>query len=170
MSRIEARRRHVSALWLRFSNPCKAAAAIEPGDGAFDDPAFGFNDEAFGAISPFDDLDHQAADRAGNAILERSPRIGAVGEQLAQERELFEQGGQQQDTAVAILDIGGRHQQVQHQAQRVDEEMTLLALDQLAGIEAMPIDGRAPFSALLTLWLSMNRPSGWPHGSPVRGI
>jgi hypothetical protein len=59
---------------------------------------------------------------------------------------------------------------VQHQAQRIDEEMTLLALDQLAGIEAMPIDGRAPFSALLTLWLSMTQAVGRPHGPPVRGI
>jgi hypothetical protein len=46
---------------------------------------------------------------------------------------------------------------VQQQAQRVYENMALLALD-LAGIIAMRIDPGPrgpPFSALFTLWLSM---------------
>jgi hypothetical protein len=34
---------------------------------------------------------------------------------------------------------------------RIDEKMPLLALDQLAGIEAMRIDAGPPFSALFTL-------------------
>ena len=38
---------------------------------------------------------------------EERPGIGAVCEQLAQERELSEQGGQQQHTAVAVLNVGG---------------------------------------------------------------
>ena len=40
---------------------------------------------------------------------------------------------------------------VQQQTQRIDENMPLLALDQLAGIEAVRIDAAPPFSALLTL-------------------
>ena len=86
--------------------------------------------------------------------MEHRPRIGAVGEQLPEERELSEQGGQQQHAAVAILNIGGGHQRVQQQTQCVDEDVALLALDQLAGIEAMRIDAGPPFSALFTLWLS----------------
>jgi hypothetical protein len=40
---------------------------------------------------------------------------------------------------------------VQQQTQRIDENMPLLALDQLAGIEPVRIDAGPPFSALFTL-------------------
>ena len=73
---------------------------------------------------------------------------------------MSEQCGQHQDTAIAVLDVGCSHQHVQHQTQRVDQDMALLALDQLAGIEAMRVDARAPFSALFTLWLSMTQAVG----------
>ena len=135
-------------------------AAVEPADGAFDDPAFGFDDEAFGAISAFDDLDHEAAHGFRGAVCEDRSGIGAVGEQSAQERELSEQCGQHEDATVAILNIGGSHQRVQHQTQRVDQEVALLTLDQLAGIEAVWIDAGPPFSALFTLWLSITQAVG----------
>jgi len=68
---------------------------------------------------------------------------------------LTEQRGEQQDAAIAILDVGGMDDGVQQQTQRIDENMPLLALDQLAGIEPVRIDASPPFSALFTLWLSM---------------
>ena len=77
--------------------------------------------------------------------------VSAIGEQFAQERELSEQRGQDQNAAVTILNIGGRHRRMQHHAQGVDQDMTLLALDQLAAIEAMRVDADPPFSALFTL-------------------
>jgi hypothetical protein len=40
---------------------------------------------------------------------------------------------------------------VQQQTHRINQNMTLFALDQLAGIETMRIDAGPPFSALLTL-------------------
>ena len=40
---------------------------------------------------------------------------------------------------------------VEQQTERIDENMPLLALDQLAGIEAVRINAGPPFSALLTL-------------------
>ena len=141
MRRMEARRRKARALWLRiFPVLGEPAAAVEPGDGALDDPAFGFDDEALGVIGAFDDLDDQTAHRAWRRRPGRPARLGAVGEQLAQERELPEQRGHQQDAAVAILNVGGSHQRVQHQTQCIDQDMALLALDQLARIEAMWID------------------------------
>ena len=81
--------------------------------------------------------------------------IGAVGKQLFEEWKLTEQRRQQQDAAIAILNAGGMHDGVQQQTQRIDQNMPLLALDQLAGVEPMRIDAGPPFSALLTLWLSM---------------
>ena len=135
-------------------------AAIEPGDGAFNDPPLGFDDKAFGVIRAFDDLDCKAAYRCDGTVVENRPRVGTVSEQLAQERELPEQSRQQQDTAVAVLNIGGSHQRVQYQAQRVDQDVTLLALDQFAGIKAVRVDAGAPFSALFTLWLSITQAVG----------
>lgn len=138
----------------------EAAASVEPGDGTFDDPALRFDDKSFDLISTFDDLDHHAVHDVGCAIAEDRPCICTVSEQLAQERELSEQSGQQEDPAVAVLNIGGSHQRVQHESQRVDQEVTLLALDQLAGIKAVAVDASAPFSALFTLWLSITHVVG----------
>jgi len=135
-------------------------AAIEPGNGALNDPTLGFDDKALGAISAFDNLDHQTAHRCGGTVVEDGACIGAVSEQLAQERELSEQSGQQEYAAVAILNIGGSHQHLQHEAHRVDQDVTLLPLDQLAGIKAVWVDARAPFSALFTLWLSITQAVG----------
>jgi hypothetical protein len=139
---------------------CEPPAAVEPRDGTLNDPALGFDDKAFGMISALDDLDHQAAHRCGGAVVEDRPCIGAISEQLAQERELPEQSGQQEDAAIAILNVGGSHQRVQHEAQRIDQDMALLTLDQLAGIKAVRVDGGAPFSALFTLWLSITQAVG----------
>jgi hypothetical protein len=86
--------------------------------------------------------------------MENRSGVGAVGEQLLEERELSEHRGQEHQPAVAILNIGGGNQRVQQQTQRIDEDVALLAFDQLAGIEPMWIDACPPFSALFTLWLS----------------
>ena len=79
------------------------------------------------------------------------PLIGAVGEQFPEKGKQTEQGRQQRETAVAILNVGGGDDAVQQQALRIDQNMPLLALDQLAGIEAVAVDASPPFSALFTL-------------------
>ena len=89
------------------------------------------------------------------SLLELGSLIAGVGEQLLQERIHSKQRREQQDAAVAILDIGGMNDGVEQQAHRVYENVALLALDLLARIIAMRIDARPPFSALFTLWLSM---------------
>ena len=47
------------------------------------------------------------------------------------------------------------NQGMQQQAYRVDKDMPLLALDLLPRIIPARVDAKPPFSALLTLWLSM---------------
>ena len=91
--------------------------------------------------------------------------VGAIGEQLLEEREQSEQGRQQRDAAVAILDIGRRHQRLQQQTLHVDENMALLSLDQLARVKARRIDAGPPFSALFTLWLSTMQAVGLASSS-----
>ena len=61
---------------------------------------------------------------------------------------------QQRRRHIAILDVARCDNEANHQAKRVDTEVTLLAFDFLARIVAGSIDPRPPFSALLTLWLS----------------
>ena len=72
--------------------------------------------------------------------------------------------------AVAILNVGGVHDGVDQQALRIDENVPLLALDLLPRVVARRIDRRPPFSAPLTLWLSVtaavglaSRPSASRH-------
>ena len=138
----------------------EAATSIEPADGALDDPALRLDYKAFCVVATPDDLGREVGHDMCDAVGEDRPGIGAVGEQLAQEGELSEQRGQQQHAAIAVLHIGGSDQCVQQQSELVDQNVAFLALDQLAGIEAMQIDRRPPFSALFTLWLSMMQAVG----------
>ena len=129
----------------------ETAATVEPRDRAFDDPTLGQSHEAFGVIGSSDDYGFETRQSFGEGVGKNRALIGAVGKQLLEEWKLTEQRGQQQDAAIAILDAGGMHDDVQQQAQRINENMPLLALDQLAGIEPVRIDAGPPFSALLTL-------------------
>jgi hypothetical protein len=47
------------------------------------------------------------------------------------------------------------HDDAQHQAERIDEDVPLAAGDFLARVEALRVDRRPPFCAALALWLSM---------------
>jgi len=52
------------------------------------------------------------------------------------------------------------HDGIHQQALRIDEDVTLFAFDLLAAIKARRINPAPPFSALLTLWLSMMAAAG----------
>jgi len=111
------------------------ATAPEPTDRAFDDPTFGQNDKALRPIGTADDFGDQVRHDNRQGVMEHRPRVGAVGKQLFEERELAEQCGEEHQATVAILNIGGRHQRMQQQTQSVDENVPLLPLDQFACIE-----------------------------------
>ena len=102
-------------------------------------------------IRPFDDFGFETGENLSERVAKDRPLIGAVGKQLLEEWIPTEQRRQQCDAAIAILDAGGMDDGVQQQTQRIDENMPLLALDQLAGIEPVRIDAGPPFSALFTL-------------------
>jgi hypothetical protein len=131
------------------------SAAVEPGERALDNPALGQYDKSLGLIGPLDDLRSQARQGCLERVVELPSLIGRVGEQRLQQGIHPEQRRQQQDAAVAILDVGGMNDGVQQQAERVYQNVALLALDFLARIIAGRIDAGPPFSALFTLWLSM---------------
>ena len=129
----------------------QSAAAVEPGDGAFDHPTPGLDDEALHPIGSLDDLGLEIGQDAGQGAVKDRALIGAVGEQFPEKGKQTEQGRRQRETAVAILNVGGGDDAVQQHALRIDQNMPLLALDQLAGIEAVAVDASPPFSALFTL-------------------
>ena len=97
-----------------------------------------------------DDLGLEIGQDAGQGAVKDRALIGAVGEQFPEKGKQTELG-RQRETAVAILNVGGGDDAVQQQALRIDQNMPLLALDQLAGIEAVAVDASPPFSALFTL-------------------
>ena len=123
----------------------QSAAAVEPGDGAFDHPTPGLDDEALHPIGSLDDLGLEIGQDAGQGAVKDRALIGAVGEQFPEKGKQTEQGRQQRETAVAILNVGGGDDAVQQQALRIDQNMPLLALDQLAGIEAVAVDASPLF-------------------------
>ncbi len=96
----------------------------------------------------------------GQGAVKDRALISAVGEQFPEKGKQAEQCRQHLDAAVAILNVGGGDEAAQQQALHVDQDMVLLALDQLARVEAGRVDANPPFSALLTLWLSMMQAVG----------
>ena len=60
----------------------QSAAAVEPGDGAFDPPTPGLDDEALHPIGSLDDLGLEIGQDAGQGAVKDRPLIGAVGEQF----------------------------------------------------------------------------------------
>jgi hypothetical protein len=132
----------------------QAATSVEPCNGSFDDPAFGQHHELADIGSP-DDLHVDVAADSGQSVLELRPLVAAVGVEFQQEGKRAEQRAHQQHATVAVLDIGRMDDGVQQQALRVYQDMALLAFDLLSRIKARRVDRKPPFSALLTLWLSM---------------
>lgn len=104
---------------------------------------------------------------AGQRGLKDRSCVGAVGEQLSEIGVKTKQGRKQCDAAIAILNIGGGDDAVQEQALRIDQNVPLLALDQLARVKAGRINARPPFSALFTLWLSMMQAVGLASRSAI---
>ena len=102
-----------------------------------------------------DDFDDPIATLGGGQRGARSA-IARIGEDAHDE---WEQGSralvENERCTIAILDIGGMNGGAQQQAERIYENVALLALDLFTCIVAMRIDARPPFSALFTLWLSM---------------
>src|SRR5215472_14905643 len=60
----------------------QASAAIEPGDGALDDPALGERDETGATIRSLDDFGFEMRQDGGQSGMKDWSLVGAVGEQL----------------------------------------------------------------------------------------
>ncbi len=121
MRRIEARRKNAKAFRLRHSQSLaqerqglsvealpilgQAATAIEPGDGALDDPSLGQDRKALCCIGTLDDFHVDLPEDFANGGLKDRPLIAAVGIELQQEWMQAKQCGHHQHPAVTILDV-----------------------------------------------------------------
>ena len=93
----------------------ETAAAPQPCEGAFDDPAPGQQHEAFGGIRSLDDFQGPAS-MAFDAAFEFVAGISAIGEDMAQPREPEADGFENIDGAVAVLNVRGVDQDEQQKA------------------------------------------------------
>lgn len=139
----------------------QAATAADPGESAFDDPALWDDDEAmwFGALDDLDLPSPGLRDVGGQAL---APVVGIAEDALDVWEAAAGASIEDQLGAIAILHIGRMHHDVQEEAERVDEDVPLAALDLLARVIARRIERGPPFCAPLALWASMIAAVGLP--------
>jgi len=122
----------------------EASVVTDPGQGPFDDPAFGQDDEAVRFIA-FDDLQLPGAGLCDGGGRLR-PLVTGVGEDALDEGEQATGAAiENQFRAIAVLHVGRMDDDIQEQAERVDEDVPLAARDLLARIEAPRVERGAPF-------------------------
>lgn len=138
-----------AALGERLVILAQAAVSSEPREGSFDNPSLGHDYKPRHVVAAPDDLQDPAAQLS--RPLDQLARIAAVGPDQLQPAEAPLEQGQHQLGPVAVLDVGRMHHHGKHQTQRVYDDMTLAAVDLLAGV----VSTRPPFSTVFTDWLSM---------------
>ena len=121
----------------------ESSVFAQPSEGAFDDPSFRQDDEPADGVA-FDDLDEPPVPSA-NPVHELSG-VSAIGKDQLHSTKARAKLLHDPPTAIAVLKVGRMDHQGHDQAQRVDDQMSLAALDLLARVvPAVP-----PFSAVLT--------------------
>lgn len=132
----------------------ETTAAADPGQSALDDPALGKNDKAMQLVA-LDDFDRPGPSLGEGCRQLGSPIVG-IGEDAFDERKQAARAPvENQPGAIAILDVGRMDDDVQQEAERVDEDVPLATLDLLARVIARRIERDPPFCAPLALWASM---------------
>lgn len=112
----------------------QAPVFVKPCEGALDDPALADHLEAFGLVAAFDDVQQPVAE-VGNLLHELSA-VAAVGVNAPEFGPFAALLAQHKEAPVAVLDRGGHHSRRQDEAEGVDEQVPLDALDFLAGVVA----------------------------------
>ena len=94
-------------------------------------------------VGAFDDLDLPGTEVPHGGSRDFS--LIAIGEDPLDERKHPTQYLEHEQPAIAILDVGRMNHDVQREAQRVDQDMSLLALDFLPRIITRRVDPRPPW-------------------------
>ena len=112
----------------------QAAIATDPGEGPFDNPPFGQDLEARD-VGSLHDLQLPCSCSPDNERHLLSS-IATVSKDAFDKREQSSCPVQQPEGAVTILNIGGMNDNIQQEAQRVDQDVPLATLDLLARVVA----------------------------------
>ena len=131
----------------------EAAVAADPSDGALDDPALGQHDEAVAVAAAHDLHLPRAGARDGSRHLRSL--IAGVADDALDEGEQPARLAQQRLSPIAILHVGGMHDDGEQHADGVGQQVALAACDLLARAVTGRIERRAPFCAPFAVWLSM---------------
>ena len=122
----------------------EAAIVADPGEGSFDDPPFGQDYEAVEFVS-LDDLQLPGA-ALGQSVGGFRALVAGIGEDALDEgKEAARALIENEPRPVAILHIGRVDNDVQQEAERIDENMPFAARDLLTRIEALRVERGAPF-------------------------
>src|SRR6267378_874531 len=117
MRRIEARRKKASAFRLRFSQSLASLRpAIEPCNGALDDPAFGQDHKSADLIGTFDDFNAEMRQNLCNPFRKFRSLIATVDEQRLQKGKHTEQCRHDENASIAILNVGRMNDGVEQEA------------------------------------------------------
>jgi len=125
--------------------------SAEPGERAFDDPAFGQHHEPLHVVATFDDFDVSA--KTLGDPRERFAAEPTVGPDQLQAMKHPFHFNEQVFAAVAFGGVRSKHEYAEGQAERVDTQKTLSTKGFLARVVAVAtvLEG----ASVLTLWLSM---------------
>lgn len=140
---------------------------VQPGKGAFDDPASRQNHEAYLVIRTKHGLKSEAA-AVSNPIEERAS-IATVHPDQTELLAGARQASQKKLGAIAILNRSRRDHDRHEQAQRVDQEMPFPSLDLFALVVAADAGDRSRFDALAiettSCWMLVSTSTSSYHGS-----
>ena len=128
----------------------ETATTPHPPEGALNDPPFWQNFEPLGGVGAFDDFQVPRPEFA-DGCRGGGPLVAAIGEDPRDERKETADLLEYRQRAVTVLDIGRLDVGRQDQAERIDDDVPLLAFDLFARVVARRVDPRPPFSAPLTL-------------------
>ena len=122
----------------------EASIATDPGQGSFDDPALGKDNEAVQFVA-LDDLELPVA-----ALCDGRGRFGAliagIGKDALDEREAAARAPVENERGpIAVLNVGRMDDDIQQEAECIDEDVPLAARDLLPRIKALRVERGTPF-------------------------
>ena len=97
------------------------------------------------SVGALDDLEHPAAGVGGGSRGLRALVAGVCEDALYEWEEPARARVEHEPRAIAILNVGRMDDDVQQEAERIDEDVPLAAGDLLARIIALRVERRAPF-------------------------
>jgi len=112
----------------------EAAALVEPGERALDDPEFADDLKSVRFVASLHDVEEPVAERGD--LRHKLARISAIGVHAAQSRPVVAPVREEHETAIAVLHGSGKHRHRKHESECVDEQMSLGAFDFLPRVVA----------------------------------